>query len=30
MLEYKFLYLFMFVREIVENLTMWRGFLWAV
>ena len=30
LLEYKFLYLFMFVREIVENLTMWRGFLWAV
>ena len=30
LLEYKFLHLFMFAREIVENLTMWRGFLWAV
>ena len=30
LLEYKFLHLFMFVREIVENLTMRRGFLWAV
>ena len=29
LLEYKFLYLFMFVRRIVENLTMWRGFLWT-
>ena len=29
LLEYKFLYLFMFVRGIVENLTMWRGFLWT-
>jgi len=30
LLEYKFLYLFMFVRGIVENLTMWRGFPRAV
>ena len=30
LLEYKFLCLFMFVREIVENLTIRRGFLWAV
>lgn len=29
LLEYKFLHLFMFVRGIVENLTMWRGFLWT-
>ena len=29
LLEYKFLQLFMFVREIVENLTMRRGFLWT-
>ena len=30
LLEYKFLHLFMFVREIVENLTMRRSFLWTV
>ena len=30
LLEYKFLHLFMFVGEIVENLTIRRGFLWAV
>jgi len=30
LLEYKFLYLFMFVRRIVENLTMWRSFPRAV
>ena len=30
LLEYKFLHLFMFVGEIVENLTMRRGFLWTV
>ena len=30
LLEYKFLRLFMFERGIVENLTMRRGFLWAV
>ena len=29
LLEYKFLHLFMFAGEIVENLTMWRGFLLA-
>ena len=29
LLEYKFLHLFMFAGEIVENLTMWRGFLWT-
>ena len=30
LLEYKFLHLFMFVREIVENLTMRRSFPRAV
>ena len=30
LLEYKFLYLFMFVRGIVENLTIRRSFLRAV
>ena len=30
LLEYKFLHLFMFVRGIVENLTMWRSFPRAV
>ena len=30
LLEYKFLHLFMFVRGIVENLTMRRSFLCAV
>ena len=30
LLEYKFLYLFMFVRRIVENLTIRRSFLRAV
>ena len=29
LLEYKFWHPFMFVRGIVENLTMWRGFLWT-
>ena len=30
LLEYKFLHLFVFAGEIVENLTMRRGFLWTV
>ena len=30
LLEYKFLHLFMFAREIVENLTIRRSFLLAV